>query len=553
MRTMLQFIYGDNYRNHAFPSGEKELQILCDSLDIPNTTETQLQIAIAYDNERLNALLTGKTMNLDKLNFLAKRLDSFDANELTTFYAAASAEKLEDMDSLINLTFNTHCYSVVSDFSDLNAVGRRMYLTEHGGTSVAELDSLDGRDYFEKVRTDNPNPAITPYGILYRNGNEYEHIYDGSHFPRYEWQDNMGTLTLTKDVEQEYLYLPFEPTELNKAMERLGITDFTGCTAELDSNAFNDEMKNIIGSVIEPTAETINKLNHFAKRVQSFGIKEMPFLNTLMNELQPQTEQALDALFDSAYEFELYRGIYNAKDYGRYMICDSGHFEYDENLEEYIDFEGYGSQRLKNENGAFTSSGYIIYHGYNMELADMLAEIGIEPPMPQTQTLKLYMPLKATTYYDENHYGDLYQTDVELDIYPSELAEYEDEILKAIKNNSLPEESQRGLMSYYGETDSVNAKVKRYDFSVENVRGELMGVAVLTLNAPLDTAELEKIKETISGQCSDGWGEGFEQREIDCNGKEIYVSFWQSKNWSLQTAAELGIDEPKQEMTMGGM
>ena len=418
---------------------------------------------------------------------------------------------------------------------------------------MAELDSLDGRDYFEKVRTDNPNPAITPYGILYRNGNEYEHIYDGSHIPRYEWQDNMGTLTLTKDVEQEYLYLPFEPTELNKAMERLGITDFTGCTAELDSNAFNDEMKNIIGSVIEPTAETINKLNHFAKRVQSFGIKEMPFLNTLMNELQPQTEQALDALFDSAYEFELYRGIYNAKDYGRYMICDSGHFEYDENLEEYIDFEGYGSQRLKNENGAFTSSGYIIYHGYNMELADMLAEIGIEPPMPQTQTLKLYMPLKATTYYDENHYGDLYQTDVELDIYPSELAEYEDEILKAIKNNSLPEESQRGLMSYYGETDSVNAKVKRYDFSVENVRGELMGVAVLTLNAPLDTAELEKIKETISGQCSDGWGEGFEQREIDCNGKEIYVSFWQSKNWSLQTAAELGIDEPKQEMTMGGM
>ena len=428
-----------------------------------------------------------------------------------------------------------------------------MYLTEHGGTSVAELDSLDGQSYFEKVRADNPNPAITPYGIVYRNGNEYEHIYDGSHFPRYEWQDNMGTLTITKNGEQEFLYLPFKPAELNKAMERLGITDFTGCTAELDSDAFNDEMKNIIGSVNEPTAETINRLNHFAKRVQSFGVKEMPFLNTLMNELQPQTEQDLDALFDSAYEFELYNGIHSAKDYGRYIICDSGHFEYDENLEEYIDFEGYGSQRLKCENGAFTNSGYIIYHGYNMELADMLAEIGIEAPEQQSQTLKLYMPLKATTYYDENDYGDLYQTDVELDIYPSELAEYEDEILKAIKNNGLPEESQRGLMSYYGETDSVNAKVKRYDFSVENVRGELMGVAVLTINAPLDIVELEKIKETISGQCSDGWGEGFEQREIDCNGKEIYVSFWQSKNWSLQTAADLGIDEPKQEMTMGGM
>ncbi|MEG0273379.1 MAG: antirestriction protein ArdA [Hydrogenoanaerobacterium sp.] len=553
MRTMLQLIFGENYRNHAFPSGEKELQILCDSLDIPNTAETQLQIATGYDNERVNTLLSGKTVNLDKLNFLAKRLDSFDANELTTFYAAASAEKFEDMDSLINLTFNTHCYSVVSDFSDLNAVGRRMYLTEHGGTSVAEFDSLDGQGYFEKVRADNPTPAITPYGILYRNGNSYEHIYDGRHFPRYEWQDNLGTIILTKDGEQEFLYLPFEPAELNKAMERLDTTDFTACTAELDSDTFNAQMKNIIGSVKNPTAETINSLNYFAKRMQNFGVKEMPFLNTLMNELQPATAQDLDALFDSAYEFELYNGIHSAKDYGRYMICDSGHFEYDENLEEYIDFERYGSQRLKGENGALTNSGYIIYHGYNMELADMLSEIGIEPPPQQAQSLKIYMPLKATTYYEENSYGHMEQSDEEIELSPYDIADFKDEILEAIEENALPEESERGLMSYYGETDSVNAKVKRYDFSVEVVGDELMGVVIAQLNAPLDDRELKTLKETISGQCSDGWGEGFEQREIDCNGKEIYVSFWQSGNWSLQTAAELGIDEPKQEMTMGGM
>lgn len=108
-------------------------------------------------------------------------------------------------------------------------------------------------------------------------------------------------------------------------------------------------------------------------------------------------------------------------------------------------------------------------------------------------------------------------------------------------------------MKYYGENDSVNAKVKRYDFSVENVGGKLMGIATLVLNAPLEDKEMEKIKEEISGQASDGWCEGFEQREIKCNGKEIYVSFWQSENWSLQTAEELGISEPKQELTMGGM
>jgi len=42
------------------------------------------------------------------------------------------------------------------------------------------------------------------------------------------------------------------------------------------------------------------------------------------------------------YEFEVFPNIHTAEEYGRYMICDSGHFEYDENLEEYIHFEGYG-------------------------------------------------------------------------------------------------------------------------------------------------------------------------------------------------------------------
>ena len=125
--------------------------------------------------------------------------------------------------------------------------------------------------------------------------------------------------------------------------------------------------------------------------------------------------------------------------------------------------------------------------------------------------------------------------------------------MDGIGHNSRPEEVDRGLMKYYGENDSVNAKVKRYDFSVENVGGTLMGVATLELNTPLDSTELSKIKDEITGQCSDGWGEGFGQREIKCDGREIYVSFWQSRDWSLQTAGEMGITEPKQELTMGGM
>ena len=543
----------DSITGFTIPCSEEQIDKLCEVLGIHNNSQAVITVDSVYMDDRANALLQNKTFNLDKINFLAKRLDSFDGKEMTTFYAIAYGEQIEDIDSLINLTFNTHCASVVKDFSDLNAIGKSMYLIEQGGVTMEELNQLNGEEYFKKVLADNPNPLVTPYGILYKNKNEFEQVYDGIHFPEYYWEENMGTVALGKDGFVEYLYLPYVETELTKALERLGARDVSECRVTLDSTIFNDEMKNILKALPKNSQEEINGINHIAKRIADMGTKEMSYLNNLAGDLQPQTMKDLDAIFDSAYEFEMFDRIYNAKDYGRYMICDSGDFEYDENLEEYIDFERYGSQRLKCENGAFTSAGYLVYHGYNQNLAEMLTEIGIEIPSQQTQTLKLYMPLKGSTYYDENDYGDLYQTDYEMEVYPEELAEYEDAISEALEKNSLPEEKERGLMKYYGDNDSVNAKVKRYDFSVENVSGKLMGVVTAELNAPLDEREFGILKETISGQASDGWGEGFEQREINCNGKEIYVSFWQSKKWSLQTAEELGISEQKQEISMGGI
>lgn len=535
------------------PCREERIAEFCKAVGIPNTSATEVAVESVYTSDRANILLQDKTFNLDKLNYLAKRLDSFDGNEMTTFYAVAYGEKLDNIDSIINLTFNTHCASVVRDFSDLDAIGKDMYLTEQGGVTMEDLDRLNGENYFKKVLADNPNPLVTPYGIIYKNKNEFEQVYDGIHFPEYYWEENMGTVTLSKDGFAEYLYLPYVETELTKALERLGAADVSECEVTMDSSLLNDEMKNILMALPKNSQEKLNSINHIAERIAGMGTKEIPYLNNLTGDLQPKTLQDLDAILDSAYEFEMFDGIYNAEDYGRYMICDSGHFEYDENLEEYIDFERYGSQRLQCENGAFTNAGYIVYHGYNQALSQMLSEIGIEIPLQQTQILKLYMPLHATTYQEENMYGYMEQLDEEIELTPYDIAKFEDEILEAIEENALPEEKDRGLMKYYGDNDSVNVKVKRYDFSVEVVGDELMGVVTAELNAPLDERELGTLKETISGQASDGWGEGFEQREIKCGGRDVYVSFWQSKNWNLQTAEELGISQPKQELTMGGM
>ena len=63
---------------------------------------------------------------------------------------------------------------------------------------------------------------------------------------------------------------------------------------------------------------------------------------------------------------ELKRHLVRGVDTGRskYMIRQSGHFDYDGNLDEFYDYEGYALQRMNEEGGMFTDRGYIAYKGY---------------------------------------------------------------------------------------------------------------------------------------------------------------------------------------------
>lgn len=165
---------------------------------------------------------------------------------------------------------------------------------------------------------------------------------------------------------------------------------------------------------------------------------------------------------------------------------------------------------------------------------------------PLLQTLKLYMPL-TVTQYEQDEWGSW-------DEYPSELDEdatlaYQDQILAAILKERMPEETERGLMKYYHKNDSVNEKVQSLFFTVEQIGDKLMGVAECRVQGDLSNAEIAQLKEYVTGQASDGFGEGFEQRPIKVSDGEIYVSLWNSdKNWSIMTQEELSNSQQ-----MGGL
>ena len=152
-----------------------------------------------------------------------------------------------------------------------------------------------------------------------------------------------------------------------------------------------------------------------------------------------------------------------------------------------------------------------------------------------TQEMKLYCPLVIQV---EPQYGEDEDFDYDdYEVIPSSCAcGCEDEINAAIEKYSEPEEEHRGLMIYYDEDSPINEKVFSAVPSVEVRNGELVGVLTCQITEPLTDSEMAEFKDWWSGQASDGWAEGFEQREIKTDAfGTIYVSFWNSSDsWKIE-------------------
>ena len=306
------------------------------------------------------------TVNVEELNYLAKRLDSFDIGEAAQFQAMVHKLELSELRDLINLTFCCQETTVITDFSDLAAVGRDHYMNLHGGcATVAELEALNGEETARRL-IESGSGTVTPYGVAYDNGMKLEQVYDGQFFPCYYYEPHATTVAVTSKSEPEntdnitWLYLPMAQEEIDRALQRARITDFADLRLRLEDS----QLPNEVNVLLDMEHESLANLNALAQATDALSTDDIKKLCAVVTLAKPQNAEQVKNLAENLDLFDFAPDAHSPAEYGKYMIRQSGHYDFDENLDEFYDYEGYAQQHINDEDGMFTDRGYIAYKGY---------------------------------------------------------------------------------------------------------------------------------------------------------------------------------------------
>ena len=498
-------------------------------------------ISEVWDEPSYFGFLKDQTVSMDELNFLARRLDGMTEYEKRVVGVYSSETGIREMKQLINLTYSLQGLSLLTDLTDGNRVGLRLYLDRHLAISEEEKSKMDFNAYAQKIFSEGKCKFL-PHGILVDQGFQMEEVYNGKTFPEYidRPDETVAVLSLENEAgDKEYLYLPTDISAMDKVKKRLNIAAFAeGIVNGIENIRLPESIFPSPEDMCMSLQGDVQKLTLFNEMCQTVSCFDEAKMDRLaMAAGFVGTSEFTDITYIAKHldEFEIHPQIHTDKEYGEFLVKEAGMFEVDELLLPHIDYAGVARDKRQATmaDSGFIPEGFVgtqraihEYQEYQGEFADLLEKNGIP-----CETFCLYSSLAGMMYQD----GEEQET-----LYRSELADYEEQIQKAILKERHVEEEPRGLMHYFDGNRQMVAKVISAFPRVQNIRGELFGVLECSICQPLTQNEIYELKNFWDGQMSDGWGEGFEQRPIYTQEGELYVSFWtQERHWGVMTEEEL--------------
>ena len=366
--------------NVKFPCAESEYQSVRKELELNDNYAFVREVV----EPKALALKKDTFVNLDEINYLAKRMDSFDQKELFSFFAAVEVGDYLSTKDLINLTFNQTCYMLIRDVSNLKSVGRNYVLCREVVISADELEKAD----LEKIGREllsSGKGIPTKYGLLFRNEDvAFEDVYKGKGFPAYYYTgDEVLGVEIEKDGEKDYIYFPCEKTEIDRALQRIGARDISECSKNIDfcggdrewEDYFNDLLqKNDIESV-NAILSAINRLSSTSDAI-SENLYKLSAVMEFAGVTTADTEKVI-RLAMCLEEFCYYREMKDDEMLGR-TLKEQEYCDIPDSMDKYMDYERYARDFLEEKGGAYTKNGDVVYLREDQSLSEILGENDIK-------------------------------------------------------------------------------------------------------------------------------------------------------------------------------
>ena len=354
---------------------------LLEQIEIGDVTAHDCYVDQIHDAPPALDMLEGSMINVDELDFLARSIDRYTDEELAKFQCMTSTREHWDMQTLINLSFSCEQVSVITDFAKLEEAGRSHYMTVHGGgVPVEEYHQLNGIGIARGLIADGGG-RITPYGVVFENAMRIDPVYDGHSFPPYMDQPYLMEFTLETPLEGETtFFLPQPEKRLERLLERARID----ASIKLDIRTWHSDLPDPVMERLDFPNESIYEMNRLCAAVRGMDEGQAQKLSAVALYVNPEYAFQMRQLAENLDLFDFVADIQTAEDYGRYLIQESGHYEFDENLARYYDYEKCGREQLESEAGAFNALGYVSYHG-----ALSIDELMMEDPAEQSRGMQM--------------------------------------------------------------------------------------------------------------------------------------------------------------------
>jgi len=159
----------------------------------------------------------------------------------------------------------------------------------------------------------------------------------------------------------------------------------------------------------------------------------------------------------------------------------------------------------------------IIHDQYDTP-AELISDIERMTDEVGRYTETFYFPLVGNMEDDED--GEQYE------VGNRYLRYYECEIQELLEKEQ--DLDGANMKDFFYDDDNAQKKMVSCKWDVTERNHTLYGMVEFKLKEPFTAEEREIVREWVSGQNSDGVGEGFEQRPIETEDGDLYVSMWNS-------------------------